>query len=168
MSSAAGHPLSHDREHRLNSLGYQLPEAPPPAAIYLPFMRTGDQLWVAGQIALKGGALIASGRVGAEVNIETASLCAQQCALNLLAQVKASTGSIDQIVRVVKLNVLLPLPQTLRHSISSPMELQSYLVKYLALKVLTLDQQWESLVYRSIARWRSTRSLRYAELFEGC
>ncbi len=107
MSSAAGHPLSHDREHRLNSLGYQLPEAPPPAAIYLPFMRTGDQLWVAGQIALKGGALIASGRVGAEVNIETASLCAQQCALNLLAQVKASTGSIDQIVRVVKLNVFV-------------------------------------------------------------
>ena len=55
--------MSHARsswELRLEELGYMLPVAPPPAAIYLPFMRTGQQLWVAGQIAVREGELIHS------------------------------------------------------------------------------------------------------------
>jgi enamine deaminase RidA (YjgF/YER057c/UK114 family) len=96
-----------ERESRLNSLGYRLPEAPPPAAIYQPYMRTKDQLWVAGQIALREGSLVAKGIVGSDVDLETARDCAVQCALNLLAQVKQATGSIDSLKRVVKLNVFV-------------------------------------------------------------
>lgn len=95
------------REAILAELGYLLPEAPPPAAIYQPFMRTGNQLWVAGQIALSDGALLATGIVGAEVDLETARRCSIQCALNLLAQVKSACGSLDSISRVVKLNVFV-------------------------------------------------------------
>ena len=61
--------MSHARsswEIRLEELGYILPVAPPPAAIYLPFMRTGQQLWVAGQIAVREGELIHRGLVGVD------------------------------------------------------------------------------------------------------
>jgi len=94
-------------EIKLEELGYVLPVAPPPAAIYLPFMRTGQQLWVAGQIAVRDGQLIHSGIVGAEVSLDEARACAEQCALNLLAQLKLSMGSLDALVRVVKLNVFV-------------------------------------------------------------
>ena len=94
-------------EVRIEELGYTLPVAPPPAAVYLPFMLTGQQLWVAGQIAIRGGKLISSGRVGVDVNIEEARVCAAQCALNLLAQLKLAMGTLDALVRIVKLNVFV-------------------------------------------------------------
>ena len=94
-------------EIRLEELGHTLPVAPPPAAIYLPFMRTGQQLWVAGQIAVREGSLIHSGRVGVEVSLDEARVCAEQCALNLLAQLKLAMGTLDALTRVVKLNVFV-------------------------------------------------------------
>jgi enamine deaminase RidA (YjgF/YER057c/UK114 family) len=94
-------------ENKLIELGYHLPKAPAPAAVYQPFMQTGNQLWTAGQIAVKDGQLLYNGIVGAEVTLEQARECAQQCALNLLAQVKAACGSLDAIVKVVKLNVFV-------------------------------------------------------------
>lgn len=102
--------MSHARsswEIRLEELGYILPVAPPPAAIYLPFMRTGQQLWVAGQIAVREGELIHSGLVGVEVSLDEARVCAEQCALNLLAQLKLAMGTLDALNRVVKLNVFV-------------------------------------------------------------
>ena len=95
------------REQHLNDLGYQLPQAPAPAAIYQPYMKSGQDLWVAGQIAMSDGALIHEGRVGIDINLEQAQACAFQCALNLLAQVKAASGSLEQIKRVIKLNVFV-------------------------------------------------------------
>ncbi len=95
------------REQRLSELGYQLPQAPAPAAIYQPFMKSGNQLWTAGQIAVANGSLIHEGRVGVDLNLEEAQACALQCALNLLAQVKAACGDLEQIKRVVKLNVFV-------------------------------------------------------------
>ena len=94
-------------EVRLEELGYILPVAPPPAAIYLPFMRTGQHLWVAGQIAMRGGDLIHRGQVGTAVSLEEARVCAEQCALNLLAQLKLAMGTLDALTRVVKLNVFV-------------------------------------------------------------
>lgn len=99
-------------EQRLSSLGHTLPSAPPPAAIYQPFMRSGDQLWVAGQIAVHQGQLLYQGVVGADISLEQAGECAQQCALNLLAQVKAATGRLSSIKRVVKLNVFVASSST--------------------------------------------------------
>lgn len=98
---------SEQREARLIELGYTLPVAPSPAAIYLPYMKTGAQLWVAGQIAMSHGHLLHQGVVGSEVTLEQAYQCAQQCALNLLAQVKAAVGDLDQIAKVIKLNVFV-------------------------------------------------------------
>ena len=95
------------REQRLNDLGFTLPNAPAPAAIYQPYMMTDHQLWVAGQIAMRDGELIHRGLVGDELDLEAARACAQLCALNLLAQVKAATGSLSSIVRVIKLNVFV-------------------------------------------------------------
>ena len=99
--------ISGKYETKLVELGYTLPNAPAPAAIYQPFMQTGNQLWTAGQIAVKEGALLYRGRVGAEVSLEEARACAQLCALNLLAQVKAACGSLDRISKVIKLNVFV-------------------------------------------------------------
>ena len=107
------------REQRLSDLGYQLPQAPAPAAIYQPFMKSGNQLWTAGQIAVANGSLIHEGRVGVDLNLEEAQACALQCALNLLAQVKAACGDLEQIKRVVKLNVFVA---------SSPIFTQQHLV----------------------------------------
>ena len=70
-------------------------------------MQSGLDLWVAGQIAVSDGTLIHEGRVGVSVNLEQAQACALQCALNLLAQVKAASGSLEQIKRVLKLNVFV-------------------------------------------------------------
>ena len=95
------------REDLLYELGYQLPEAPPPAAIYQPFMRAGAQLWIAGQIAVHQGSLMHEGRVGDVVSLDEARACAEQCALNLLAQVKLACGSLEAITSVVKLNVFV-------------------------------------------------------------
>ena len=115
------------REQRLNDLGYRLPQAPAPAAIYQPYMKSRQDLWVAGQIAISEGALIHEGRVGVDVNLEQARACALQCGLNLLAQVKAASGSLEQIERVVKLNVFVA---------SSPGFTQQHLVANAASELL--------------------------------
>jgi enamine deaminase RidA (YjgF/YER057c/UK114 family) len=94
-------------EVRLERLGFTLPEAPPPAAIYQPFMRSGDRLWIAGQIAMRDGQLMHHGVVGHEITLGEAQTCAQQCALNLLAQMKSALGDLERIERVVKLNVFV-------------------------------------------------------------
>ena len=94
-------------EETLSSLGYTLPQAPPPAAIYLPYQRVGDQLWIAGQIATHEGQLLHQGRVGIEVSLEEAQRCAEVCLLNLLSQVKLATGNLADIEQVVKLNVFV-------------------------------------------------------------
>jgi enamine deaminase RidA (YjgF/YER057c/UK114 family) len=99
--------LRDDRLVRLTELGYTLPEAPPPAAIYQPYMMTGNQLWIAGQIAIRDGALLYEGQVGASVTLDQARACAELCALNLLAQLKRAQGSLDALVQITKLNVFV-------------------------------------------------------------
>ena len=94
-------------ERRLTELGITLPQAPPPAASYVPWVRSGDLLFTAGQVAAREGALLATGKLGAEVDIATGRACARQCALNLLAQVRAALGDLDRVNRVVKLTVFV-------------------------------------------------------------
>ena len=94
-------------EDRLKKMGIELPEAPAPAAAYLPFKKTGNLVLTAGQIAVDGKEFVAQGIVGDSIDLETAQACARQCAINILAQVKAATGSLDEIVQVVKLNVFV-------------------------------------------------------------
>lgn len=89
-------------EARIAELGRELPEAPKPVAAYIPAVVSGRQVFTSGQLPMRGGELIATGKVGAEVSVETATECAAQCAINALAAIKGQIGSLDKITRVVK------------------------------------------------------------------
>jgi enamine deaminase RidA (YjgF/YER057c/UK114 family) len=91
-------------EHKLTALGIVLNEPASPVANYVGFVRTGNLLFVSGQVCFGGdGKLIAKGKLGAEVTIEQGSSAARGCAINLLAQLKAALGDLDKVVRVVRL-----------------------------------------------------------------
>ena len=93
-------------EARLKELGIALPQAAAPVANYVPAVRTGSLLVISGQLCLGADGKIApahSGKVGADVSAEDARDAARLCAINLLAQAKAALGSLDQIVRCVRL-----------------------------------------------------------------
>jgi enamine deaminase RidA (YjgF/YER057c/UK114 family) len=90
---------------RLADLGLTLPDVVPPLAAYVPAVRTGDLVFTAGQIPMRDGALLASGKVGAEVSPEEARACAEQCALNALAAVVSVVGDLSAIEQIVKVVV---------------------------------------------------------------
>jgi len=89
-------------KERLEELGLTLPEVAVPLASYIPAQKSGNYVYTSGQLPLVNGELIATGKVGAEVDEATAIECARACALNALAAVVAITGDIDRIVQVVK------------------------------------------------------------------
>ncbi len=89
-------------EEVLAGLGLSVPEVAAPVAAYVPAVRTGDLVLTAGQLPLRAGELLATGKVGAGVTEEEAYACAQQCALNAIAAVKAEVGDLALVRRVVK------------------------------------------------------------------
>lgn len=90
-------------ETRLADLGVTLPDAPAPAANYVPFVQIGDIVYVSGQIS-NGPEGLVTGKLGADMDIEAGAAAARLCAISLLAQIKAACGEdIDRLVRVVKL-----------------------------------------------------------------
>lgn len=90
-------------ESRLAELGVTLPDAPAPAANYVPFVQVGDIVYVSGQISNGPDGLI-TGKLGQDMEVEAGAAAAKTCAISLLAQVKAACGGdIDRLVRVVKL-----------------------------------------------------------------
>ncbi|WNG81607.1 RidA family protein [Mycobacterium sp. ITM-2016-00316] len=86
---------------KLAELGIELPAVVAPLAAYVPAVRTGNLVYTAGQLPISDGALLATGKVGAEVTAEQAKDLARQCGLNALAAVHALVG-IDAVVKVVK------------------------------------------------------------------
>lgn len=94
-------------EERLAELGLSVPEVATPLAAYAPAVRTGNYVYTSGQLPLREGSLILSGKVGGEVTLEQAVGCAQQCALNGLAAVKSLVGDLSSVVRVVKVVVFV-------------------------------------------------------------
>jgi len=90
-------------EKRLSDLGVTLPDAPAPAANYVPAVQTGDLVWISGQISASDGNLI-TGKLGSDMATEAGAAAAKICAINLLAQLRtACGGDLDRLVRVVKL-----------------------------------------------------------------
>lgn len=74
----------------------------PPVAAYQPAVRSGDHVYVSGQLPFVDGSLPATGKVGAEVDAETAKELAAVCALNAVAAVRAEIGELSDVVRIVK------------------------------------------------------------------
>jgi len=89
-------------EERLASLGLSVPEVPKPVAVYIPAVRSGNYVFTSGQLPMREGQLITTGKVGGEVSPEEAVECARQCALNAIAAVRAEIGDLSQVKRVVK------------------------------------------------------------------
>jgi enamine deaminase RidA (YjgF/YER057c/UK114 family) len=94
-------------EERLAELGLAVPEVAKPLASYVPAVRSGQHVYTAGQLPLREGELITTGKVGGEVTEEQALECARQCGLNALAAVRAETGELSAIKRIVKVVVFV-------------------------------------------------------------
>jgi len=83
---------------RLKELGITLPDAPMPAANYVPFTRSGNLIFVSGQIPMEGGKTQFIGKLGREFKIEDGQKAARLCALNVIAQVRAALGGdLDKV-----------------------------------------------------------------------
>lgn len=88
---------------RLGELGVTLPNAPAPAANYVPFVQVGNIVYVSGQISNGSDGLI-TGKLGENMEVAAGAAAAKSCAISLLAQVKAACGGdIEKLVRVIKL-----------------------------------------------------------------
>jgi enamine deaminase RidA (YjgF/YER057c/UK114 family) len=94
-------------EKRLSDLGVTLPAAAAPAANYVPFMRTGNLVFTAGQLPLKDGKLQVTGLLGRDVDTAAGKEAAKLCAINVLAQAKAAIGDLENIRRLVKITVFV-------------------------------------------------------------
>ncbi len=89
-------------EERLAALGLTIPEVTPPVAAYVPAVRTGSYVYTSGQLPMRDGELMRTGKVGSEVSPDEANECARQCALNALAAVRTQVGDLSAVTRVVK------------------------------------------------------------------
>lgn len=90
-------------ESKLAELGVTLPDAPAPAANYVPYVQVGDILYVSGQISNEPDGFI-TGKLGDNMSVEDGAAAAKSCAISLLAQVKAACGGdLNRLVRVIKL-----------------------------------------------------------------
>ena len=89
-------------EERLAELGLTVPEGAKPVAAYVPAVRSGSYVYTSGQLPMREGQLIQTGKVGGEVTQDEAVECARQCALNALAAIRAEIGELSNIKRIVK------------------------------------------------------------------
>ncbi|MBM5781906.1 MAG: RidA family protein [Pelagibacterales bacterium] len=95
-------------EEKLKSLGIELPTPAAPVANYVGFVKSGNTVFVSGQLPIEAGKLQFIGKVGSEISAEDAKKAARICAINLLAQIKvACDGNLERVVRCVKLGIFV-------------------------------------------------------------
>ena len=95
--------MSNAIETRLSELGLSLPDAPAPAANYVPFVKSGNMVYVSGQIS-QGPDGLTRGKLGADMDVAAGAAAAKSCALSLIAQLRAACdGDLGRLRRVVKL-----------------------------------------------------------------
>jgi enamine deaminase RidA (YjgF/YER057c/UK114 family) len=94
-------------EERLAGLGLELPDPPPAVAAFEPLVRTGSTVYISGQVATRDDELVATGHLGADLDVAGGQEAARQCALNVLAQLRAAAGSLDGVERLVKVTVFI-------------------------------------------------------------
>ena len=95
-------------EQKLKSLGINIPAAVAPVANYIGFVKSGQQIFISGQLPIENGEIKYIGRVGSQVSAEDAKKAAKICALNLISQLKsACNGDLDRVTRCIKLGVFI-------------------------------------------------------------
>lgn len=94
-------------EERLAELGLAVPEVAAPVAAYVPAVRSENHIFTSGQLPMRAGELMATGKVGGEVTTEEAAACAEQCALNAIAAIKSVLGDLRLVEQVVKVVVFV-------------------------------------------------------------
>ncbi len=90
-------------EEKLESLGIKLPNSSTPAGSYVPAVRTGNLLYISGQIPMEDDKVIFTGKVS-DNNLEIAQKSARMCAINILAQIKREVGDLDKVSKIVRLS----------------------------------------------------------------
>ena len=93
-------------EDRLSELDLAVPDVAKPVAAYVPAVRSGNHVFTAGQLPMREGKLLATGKVGGSITPEQAVDCARQCALNALAAIRVEVP-LDDITRIVKVVVFV-------------------------------------------------------------
>ena len=95
-------------DENLTRLGITLPPAPKPVASYVPFVRTGNLVFVSGQLPSKEGKVVFAGAVPSAVSIEQGAEAAKLCAINALAVLKdACGGNLDKLARIARIGVFV-------------------------------------------------------------
>ena len=101
---------------RLSELGLELPPVTPPVASYVPVVEAGPLAFVAGQVPMVDGRVVAPGHLGQNVTIPDAQGAAAQAALQAISQLRASLGSLDRVVRIVQVTVYIAaVPDFVEH-----------------------------------------------------
>ena len=90
-------------EQKIESLGITLPSPPTPAGSYIPVVRTGNLIFISGQIPMEEGKVMFTGKVSDE-NLEIAQKSARMCAINILAQIKREIGDLEKVSKIVRLS----------------------------------------------------------------
>ena len=90
-------------EEKLESIGIKIPNPPTPAGSYVPVVKTGNLLYISGQIPMEDGKVIFTGKVSDD-NLEVAQKSAKMCAINILAQIKRITGDLDKVSKIIRLS----------------------------------------------------------------
>ena len=89
-------------EEKIKELGIELPTPPTPAGSYIPVVKTGNLLFISGQIPMENGKVVFSGKVS-DSNLDVAQKSARMCAINILAQIKKEIGELDKVSKIVRL-----------------------------------------------------------------
>lgn len=96
-----------DIEKKIQELGWILPDPPKALAVYKPAMRTGNLVFTSGQLPLRNGNLLHTGKLGKDVSIEIGKEEAKTCVLNALSVIKQLVGDLNSIQKIVKMGVFV-------------------------------------------------------------
>ncbi len=91
-------------EDKLKSLNIALPNPPKPAGAYIPVVKSGNTVYVSGQIPIEDGKVVFKGKVPSVQSLEQAQKAAKLCAINALAQLKSELGSLDKISKILRVS----------------------------------------------------------------
>lgn len=92
---------------KLSELGIELPCVAGPVGAYVPVVQSGKLLFVSGQLPIKDGKVIVAGKLGRDVDIKQAQQAARICAINALAAIDEHLGGLEEIKRIVRLEVFV-------------------------------------------------------------